>query len=61
MRNPMLPSVVLFYSTVALVLAVIMVLLRMSSVLGAGAEALSNACENLALIAIAFGVWVQRR
>jgi len=61
MRNPMLPSVVLFYSIVALVLAVIMVLLRESSVLGAGAEALSNACENLALIAIAFGVWMQRR
>jgi hypothetical protein len=61
MRNPMLPSVVLFYSTVALVLAVIMVLLHHSSVLGAGAQALSNACENLALIAIAFGIWARRR
>ena len=61
MRNPMLSSVVLFYSIVALVLAVILVLLRESSVLGASAEAFSNACENLALIAIAFGVWVPRR
>ena len=61
MRNPMLPSVVLFYSTLALVLAVIMVLLHEPSVLGARAQALSNACENLALIAIAFGTWVQRR
>jgi len=61
MRNPMLPSVVLFYSTVALVLAVIMILLHQSSILGAAARALSNACENLALIAIAFGTWVQRR
>ena len=61
MRNPMLPSVVLFYSTVALAMAVILVLLRQSSLLGAGAEAFSNACENLALIAIAIGVWVQRR
>ena len=57
----MLPSVVLFYSTVALAMAVILVLLRQSSLLGAGAEAFSNACENLALIAIAIGVWVQRR
>ena len=61
MRNPMLPSVVLFYSTVALVLAVVMILLHQSSILGAAARALSNACENLALIAIAFGTWVQRR
>ena len=61
MRNPMLPSVVLFYSTVALVLAVIMILLHQSSMLGGGARAFSNACENLALIAIAFGTWVQRR
>jgi hypothetical protein len=61
MRNPVLPSVVLFYSVVALVLAVILVLLRQSSVLGTSTEALSNACENLALIAIAVGVWVQRR
>jgi hypothetical protein len=61
MRNPMLPSVVLFYSTVALVLAVVMILLHQTSILGAGARAFSNACENLALIAIAFGIWVQRR
>jgi hypothetical protein len=44
-----------------MVLAVILVLLHQSSVLGAGARALSSACENLALIAIAFGVWAQRR
>jgi hypothetical protein len=61
MRNPMLPSVVLFYSMVALALAVIMVLLHQPSVMGAGARALSNACENLALLAIAFGIWGQRR
>jgi hypothetical protein len=61
MRNPMLPSVVLIYSIVALFVAVIMVLLHQPSVMGAGAQALSNACENLALIAIGIGVWVQRR
>lgn len=61
MRNPMLPSVVLFYSIVALMLAVVMILLQQSSILGAAARALSNASENLALIAIAFGTWVQRR
>jgi hypothetical protein len=61
MRNPVLSSVVLFYSLVALVVAVIMVLLHQSSLLGARAQALSNACENLALIAIAIGTWVQRR
>jgi hypothetical protein len=61
MRSPMLPPVVIFYSTVALVLAVTMILLHQSSFMGARARALSNACENLALIAIAFRVWAQRR
>jgi len=61
MRNPALPGIVLFYSVLALLLAVIMVVFRESSVMGAGAKSLSNACENLALIAIAVGVWVQRR
>lgn len=61
MRNPMLPGVVLFYSVLALILAVIFVVLHQSSLLGAGAEALSNACENLALVAIALAVWARRR
>jgi hypothetical protein len=61
MRNAMLPSVVLFYAILAVLLAVTMVVLRQSSVFGTSAEALSNACENLALIVIAIGVWVRRR
>jgi hypothetical protein len=61
MRNPMLPGVVLFYSVLALILAVIMVLVHESALMGARAQGFSNACENLALIAIAVGVWVQRR
>lgn len=61
MRNPMLPGVVLFYSVLALILAAIFIVIRQPSVMGAGAEALSNACENLALIAIALGVLAQRR
>ena len=56
----MLPGVVLFYATVAMLLAVALVLARETSVIGAGAEALSSACENLALIAIAMRVWVIR-
>jgi hypothetical protein len=59
MRNPMLPGIVLFYAVVALTLAVIMIVIRQSSVMGTGAEALSNACENLALIATALGVWAR--
>ena len=58
MRNSMLPGLVLFYALVALVFAVLAILLRQESVMNAGAEALSNACENLALIAIALGVWL---
>jgi len=61
MRNPVLPGIVLFYSVLALILAVVLIVVRNFSLLGAGAEALSNACENLVLIAIALGVWVQRR
>jgi hypothetical protein len=57
----MLPGVVLFYSVLALILAVIVVLVQKSALLGASAQGLSNACENLALIAVAVGVWVQRR
>ena len=57
----MLPAIVLFYSIVAVILAVIMILLRHPSVMGAGAEGISNACENLALIAIAFAVLAVRR
>ena len=57
----MLTGVVLVYSTFALMLAVIMILARQSSIFGTGAEALSNACENLALIAIATRVWMLRR
>jgi hypothetical protein len=57
----MLPSIVLFYAILAVFLAVTMVLLRQGSVFGTSAEALSNACENLALIVIAVGVWVRRR
>jgi hypothetical protein len=61
MRNPMLPGIVLFYAVVALMLAVFMIIIRQSSVMGAGAEALSNACENLALIATALGVWARAK
>ena len=57
----MLPGIVLFYAIVALVFAVIVIVARQSSVLNTSAEALSNACENLALIAIALGVWAPRR
>ncbi len=61
MRNPMLPGIVLFYAVVALIFAVIVIVARQSSVLNASAEALANACENLALIAVALGVWAPRR
>jgi hypothetical protein len=60
MRSP-LPGIVLFYSVLALILAVILILVHKSALMGAGARAFSNVCENLALIAIAIGVWVQRR
>jgi hypothetical protein len=60
MRSP-LPGIVLFYSVLALILAVILILVRKSALMGAGARGFSNACENLALIAVAIGVWVQRR
>jgi hypothetical protein len=56
----MLPGIVLFYAVLALILAVTVIVLRQSSVMNAGAEALSNACENLALIAVALGVWLPR-
>jgi hypothetical protein len=57
----MLPGIVLFYAVVALIFATIVVVVRQASVMNASAEALSNACENLALIAIALGVWAPRR
>jgi hypothetical protein len=57
----MLPGIVLFYSVLALILPVVMIVIRQPSIMGAGGEALSNACENLALIAIGFGVLAQRR
>lgn len=60
MRSP-LPGIVLFYSVLALVLAVVLILVHKSGFMGAGARAFSNTCESLALIAIAIGVWVQRR
>jgi len=60
MRNPMLPGLVLFYAVVALIVTIIVVLARQTSVMNASAEALANACENLALIAIALGVWAPR-
>ena len=60
MRNPALPGIALFYSTVAFLLAVTVVVVRTTSFLGASAQAFSNACENLALIALALGVWVRR-
>jgi hypothetical protein len=43
------------------IVAAIMVLFRHPSAMGAGAEGISNACENLALIAIAFAVMAVRR
>ena len=61
MRSNPIPAVVLFYSTLALILAVIMIYVGGSSLIGAGAEALSSACENLALITIAIAVWSPRR
>jgi hypothetical protein len=57
----MLPGIALFYSVLALILAVILILIRKSALMGVSAQAFSNACENLALIAVAIGVWVQRR
>ena len=57
----MITSAVLFYSVVALILAVTLILLHQSSLLGTGARGLSNACENLALIVIAMAVWAQRK
>jgi hypothetical protein len=57
----MLTSVVLFYSVVALILALTLILLHQSSLLGTGARGLSNACENMALIVIAMAVWAQRK
>ena len=60
MRSP-LPGIALFYSVLAVILAVILVLVRKSPLMGASAQAFSNACENLALIAVAIGLWVQRR
>jgi hypothetical protein len=60
MRSP-LPGIVLFYSVLALIFAVILILVRKSALMGVSAQAFSNACENLALIAVAIGVWVQRR
>ena len=57
----MLPGVVLFYSVLALILAMAFIILREPSLMGAGAEALSNACENLALITIALGVLAIRK
>ena len=60
MRSP-LPGIVLFYSVLALILAAILILVHKSALMGASAQAFSNACENLALIAVAIGVWVQRR
>ena len=61
MRNPAISAIGLFYSVVALILAIVLVVVGRSSVMGVGAEALSSACENLALIVIALGVWVQRK
>jgi hypothetical protein len=57
----MLPGIVLFYSILALMVAIVMILVRGSSLMGAGAQGLSNACENLALIATALGIWLRRR
>ena len=61
MRNPMLPGILLLYAMLALILAIVMVVIRQPSVMGAGGEAFSNACENLTLIAIGFGVLAQRK
>ena len=61
MRNPMLPGIVLFYAVVALTLAVIVIVVRQSSVMGASAQSFSNACENLALITMALGIWWPRK
>jgi hypothetical protein len=60
MRSP-LPGILLFYSVLALILAVILILVRKSALMGTSAQAFSNACENLALMAVAIGVWVRRR
>ncbi len=44
-------------SVVTFVVAAIMVVTGMESMIGVGAEGLSRASSNLALIAIALGVW----
>jgi len=52
---------VLFYSVVAMMLAVLLIVFRERSLMGVSPQALSNACENLVLIAVAFAVWMQRK
>lgn len=61
MRNPMLPGVVLFYAILALAVAVIEIMLHRSSVVRGTAQSFSNACENLALITVALGIWWPRK
>ncbi len=59
MLNPAIPAIAL-YALLAFVLAVFLVVIGGGSVMGVGAEGLSRACSNLALIGIAVGVWHRR-
>jgi hypothetical protein len=48
-------------SVVTLLAAAVLVIFRGQSLIGTGAEGLSRASSNLALIAIALGVWFGSR
>jgi hypothetical protein len=55
MRN--LAITLIWASAAALLAAVVLVIFRGQSLIGTGAEGWSRASSNLALIAIALGVW----
>jgi len=58
MRN--IAIALIWASVGALLAAVLLVIFRGQSLIGTGAEGLSRASSNLALIAIALGVWFGR-
>ena len=59
MRN--LAIALIWASVVTLLAAAVLVIFRVQSLIGTGAEGLSRASSNLALIAIALGVWFGSR
>jgi hypothetical protein len=59
MRN--LAIALIWASVVTLLAAVVLVIFRGQSLIGTGAEGFSRASSNLALIAIALGVWFGSR